>query len=206
MKKVILALLIITIAPLAYSQELEFGLKAGLSSDKVYLSNLGSLDASVEGNTTYNFGAYGRLKIILVGLYVQPELMYNKRASNITVKDGAKSYTFSHSANYLDVPVLVGLKMFKIFRIYGGPNFQFLVGQKTEFPSDVVAFKKSDLNKSATGGQIGIGLDLAKIRVDAKYDFNLGNMGTPFEYNGTAPELRNGMITLQVGFKLFGLL
>jgi hypothetical protein len=66
MKKVILALLIITIAPLAYSQELEFGLKAGLSSDKVYLSNLGSLDASVEGNTTYNFGAYGRLKLFLL--------------------------------------------------------------------------------------------------------------------------------------------
>jgi len=206
MKKILLGLLFIAATTISYSQELEFGVKAGLSSDKIKLENLGTLDASVEGNTTYNFGAYGRLKVLVIGLFVQPELIYNKRASNITIKDAGQTYTFSHSANYVDVPVLIGFKMLKLVRIYGGPNFQFLVGQKTDFPSDVPAFKKSDLNKSSTGVQLGVGLDLLKFRVDAKYDFNAGSMGTPFEYNGTAPTLKNGMITLQVGIKLFGIL
>jgi len=193
-------------APWAFSQELEFGLKAGFSSDNITLHDKGTLDAKVEANTTYNFGVYSRFKIVVIGFFIQPELIYNKRASNFTITDAGQKYTFSHSASYMDVPVLFGFKMFKTFRIYGGPNFQFLVGQNTDIPNNVAAFKKMDLTKNTTGIQLGAGLDLMKFRVDAKYDFNNNSMGSAFEYNGIAPTLKNGMITLQVGIKLFGIL
>lgn len=189
----------------AFAQELEFGLKAGLSQSKISLSNTQSIQMGSEPNSTFNFGAYGRFKVILIGLYVQPELIVNRRACNFTVMANGKNELFSHSASYIDVPVLVGFKMLKLFRIYGGPNFQFMTKQKTDLPS-VVGFEKSDLTKKTTGIQLGVGLDLAKFRIDAKYDFNNSSMGSPFIYNGVAPTMKSNLFTVQVGFKLFGIL
>jgi hypothetical protein len=207
MKKIILLVAAVALTLSSCSQELEFGLKAGLSADNIKLNNTNGLTTSVEGNNTFNFGAYGRFKVMVIGLFVQPEIIFNKRASNITLTDNGKSYTFSHSANYIDVPVLVGFKMLKLFRIYGGPNFQFMTKQNTDINSlNNADFQKVDLKKNTTGVQLGVGLDLLKFRVDAKYDFNAGSMGSAFSYKDTAPTITNGMITLQVGFKLFGIL
>lgn len=206
MKKHILALAFACLGLAAYSQELEFGVKAGFSKDKLSLDHSNSFSSSVEGNTTYNFGAYGRLKVMVIGLFVQPELMINTRASNITITDGSNSYPFLQSATYFEVPVMVGFKMLKLVRIYGGPNFQFLRNQKTEYPSGNAAFTSASLNQKNTGVQLGAGLDLAKFRFDVKYDFNAGSMGNAFNYNGNPVAVKNGMVTFQIGFKLFGIL
>jgi len=207
MKKIILLFAAMAFTLSSFSQEIEFGIKAGLSADKIRLTNTNGLNTSVDGNNTFNFGAFGRIKVLVIGLFVQPELIFNKRGSNITVSDAGKNYTFSHSANYIDVPVLVGFKMLKLFRIYGGPNFQFMTKQNTDVASlNNPDFKKIDMKKNTTGVQLGVGLDLLKFRLDAKYDFNAVSMGSAFSYKGTAPTITNGMITFQVGFKLFGIL
>ncbi len=207
MKKLFVAIALLASTYLASAQELEFGLKAGLSSDKISLSNVSNFEAKIDPNTTLNFGAFGRLKIMIIGLYVQPEIIVNRRASNFTIKDIAtgNSVIFSHSANYVDVPVLVGFKMLKLFRIYAGPNFQFLTNQKTDLPINNTNFKTSNLKKQTTGIQFGVGLDLLKLRVDAKYELNTSSMGSPFTYNGVSPSSTSGMLMLQVGFKMFGL-
>ncbi len=207
MKKLFVAFALVCSSYLAFSQELEFGLKAGLSSDKISLSNISQFEAKVDPNTTLNFGAFGRFKIMLIGLYIQPEIIVNRRASNFTVIDlvGGSSYIFSHSANYVDVPVLVGFKMLKLFRIYAGPNFQFLTSQKTDLPINNINFQSSDLKKKTTGIQFGVGLDLAKLRIDAKYELNAASMGSPFTYKTISPSSTSGMLMLQVGFKMFGL-
>jgi hypothetical protein len=206
MKKLILSLVLFTASLSGFSQELEFGLKVGISSDKMKLEHASTFVSDLEGNKTYNFGVYGRFKVKVIGLYVQPEAIYNTRASNITITDNGVKNVFLQSASYIDIPVLVGLKFLKVFRVYGGPNFQMLVSQKTDIPAGKVEFVKTDLNKKATGMQLGAGLDLAKFRFDAKYDFNVGDMGSPFTYKGNAVSTQNAMFTFQVGIKLFGLL
>jgi len=199
-------LVFITSSLFGFSQELEFGLKVGLSSNKMELNHDMSFVSNLESNNTYNFGAYGRFKVKMVGLYVQPEAIYNTRASNITITDNGVKNVFLQSASYIDIPVLVGLKFLKVFRVYGGPNFQMLVSQKTDIPSGNVDFVKTDLNKRANSIQLGVGLDLAKFRFDAKYDYNTSDMGSPFSYKQNAVNTKNAMFTLQVGIKLFGLL
>ncbi|MCF8253937.1 MAG: PorT family protein [Bacteroidia bacterium] len=209
MKKIILSFTCFLIAFTAISQELEFGFKAGLSKGGFTYSNFTAntvkYSPTNENISTYNFGAYGRLKLWVIGLYVQPELMYNKRGSNVTLETTTDKYIFSNTANYLEIPVLVGFKMLKTFRIYGGPNFQIMTKQKTDIPN-APKFASSDLTKKTTGIQLGLGLDLMKLRFDVKYDFNAGNMGTPFLYDGSGPSAQNTMLTFQIGYKLFGVL
>ena len=171
-----------------------------------------SKDVQITNKNTYNGGIYGRLKIKLIGIFIQPELVYNTRGYNFDIKEPITGTTINikQQSNYLDVPVLIGLKMFKFLRVYAGPNFQYLLTNEITGVDDAVAlaidFKKTDMKKSNTGVQIGFGLDLSKFRVDVKYDFNPTDMGSPFSYQNQVQSIKTSMITIQLGYKLFGIL
>ncbi len=200
MKKLFIFVVICSLNIHASNAQLEFGLKGGLSGSKLNLSEKPSFEYSNESNNTINFGIYSRLMIPVVGLYIQPEVILNNRASNFKVLN---EKAFFHKANYVDIPVLVGFRFLKIARVYGGPNFQILTKQLTEIPADNPDYVKNELSKRSTGYQLGVGADLARLRVDLKWDFNNASMGSPFTYKGHTPELTSRLITLQIGFKLF---
>ena len=210
MKKFILVLAALTFSLAAYSQGFEIGIKGGLniaaaSAVKDLVPGVG-----ISSKNTYNGGVYGRLKIKLIGIFVQPELVYNTRGYNFDITANGKTYNIKQQAYYLDVPVLVGLKMFKFLRVYAGPNFQYLLKNEITGVDDVVAlaidFKKTDMKKANTGVQIGFGLDLSKFRLDVKYDFNPTDMGSPFSYQNQIQSIKTSMVTIQLGYKLFGIL
>ena len=210
MKNFILVIAALTFSIAAYSQGFEIGIKSGLniaaaSAVKDLVPGVG-----ISSKNTYNFGVYGRLKIKLIGIFVQPELVYNTRGYNFDITANGKTYNIKQQAYYLDVPVLVGLKMFKFLRVYAGPNFQYLLKNEITGVDDVVAlaidFKKTDMKKANTGVQIGFGLDLSKFRVDVKYDFNPTDMGSPFSYQNQVQSIKTSMVTIQLGYKLFGIL
>ena len=212
MKKFILVIAALTFSIAAYSQGFEIGIKSGLniaaaSAVKDLVPGVG-----ISSKNTYNFGVYGRLKIKLIGIFVQPELVYNTRGYNFNITEPItnKTINIKQQAYYIDMPVLVGLKMFKFLRVYAGPNFQYLLKNEITGVDDVVAlaidFKKTDMKKSNTGVQIGFGLDLSKFRVDVKYDFNPTDMGSPFSYQNQVQSIKTSMVTIQLGYKLFGIL
>lgn len=202
MKNLLITFNLLFFALLASAQNLEIGIKAGLSSDKIKLEDVQNVNTKIEGNVTTNIGAYLRISTP-IGLYVQPEAVFNRRGSNFTI-DGLNP--FSHTANYVDVPVLLGWRFFKTVRVFAGPNFQFLTKQVTEFPKNNPNFEAEDLKGFNTGFQVGAGADILRLRLDLKYDFNTNDMGSAFSYKGVSPTLSNNMITLQLGYRLFKLL
>jgi len=212
MKKIILVLAALTFSIAAYSQGFEIGIKGGMNITAADVMKEASKDVQITNKNTYNGGIYGRLKIKLIGIFIQPELVYNTRGYNFDIKEPITGTTINikQQSNYLDVPVLVGLKMFKFLRVYAGPNFQYLLANEITGVDDAVAlaidFKKTDMKKSNTGVQIGFGLDLSKFRVDVKYDFNPTDMGSPFSYQSQVQSIKTSMITIQLGYKLFGIL
>ena len=212
MKKFILVLAALTFSIAAYSQGFEIGIKGGMNITAADVMKEASKDVQITNKNTYNGGVYGRLKIKLIGIFVQPELVYNTRGYNFNITEPITNTTINikQQAYYIDVPVLVGLKMFKFLRVYAGPNFQYLLTNEITGVDDAVAlaidFKKTDMKKSNTGVQIGFGLDLSKFRVDVKYDFNPTDMGSPFSYQGKAQLIKTSMVTIQLGYKLFGIL
>ena len=206
MKKFILVLAALTFSIAAFSQGFEIGIKGGMNITAADVMKEASKDVQITNKNTYNGGVYGRLKIKLIGIFVQPELVYNTRGYNFDITANGKTYNIKQQAYYLDVPVLVGLKMFKFLRVYAGPNFQYLLKNEITGINDIVGFEKKDMKKANTGVQLGFGLDLSKFRVDVKYDFNPTDMGSPFSYQGKAQLIKTSMVTIQLGYKLFGIL
>ena len=206
MKKFILVLAALTFSIAAYSQGFEIGIKGGMNITAADVMKEASKDVQITNKNTYNGGVYGRLKIKLIGIFVQPELVYNTRGYNFDITANGKTYNIKQQAYYLDVPVLVGLKMFKFLRVYAGPNFQYLLKNEITGIDNIVTFQKTDMKKANTGVQLGVGLDLSKFRVDVKYDFNPTDMGSPFSYQNQVQSIKTSMITIQLGYKLFGIL
>ena len=208
MKKFILVIAALTFSLTAFSQGFEIGIKGGMNITAADVMKEASKDVQITNKNTYNGGIYGRLKIKLVGIFIQPELVYNTRGYNFDIKEPITGTTINikQQSNYLDVPVLVGLKMFKFLRVYAGPNFQYLLKNEITGIDNIVTFQKNDMKKANTGVQLGLGLDLSKFRVDVKYDFNPTDMGSPFSYQNQVQSIKTSMITIQLGYKLFGIL
>jgi hypothetical protein len=212
MKKLILVIATLTFSIACYSQSFEIGVKGGLNITAADVMQKVSNDLQITNKNTFNGGIYGRFKIKLIGLFVQPELVYNTRGYNFEIKEPISGETINlkQQAYYIDVPVLVGLKMLKFLRIYAGPNFQYLLKNEITGIDEVKAleidFKKTGMKKASTGVQIGFGLDLLKFRIDVKYDFNPTDMGSPFSYQSQAQSIKTSLITIQLGYKLFGVL
>lgn len=202
MKKFAFGLCFIALALGARAQSFEMGIKAGL--------NQGSLtsnpsNGSAKSTTGFVGGTYARVKVL--GLFVQPELLFSQRRGSFT--DQATKETTTHTLSYIDLPVLAGYKIL-VFRINAGPNLQFLVGanQTSSGSYRDPDFSKSSFNSVAVGFQAGIGADLGFFRIDARYDGSFGSLGKKVvDASGQTVDYstRSNMYQITLGYRLFGL-
>src|SRR5690606_42151519 len=102
----------------------------------------------------------------------------------------------------IDVPLLIRTK-FPVgplkARIQAGPLFSFVVDQNASYIENAEATFKEALedyksNFSAVVG--GIGLDIGKITIDARYEYGLGNIS---KYEGAEKQTLN-IWTVSLGF------
>lgn len=164
-------------------------------------STLVTQDPSVRSDYVlgYQAGAFMR-----VGLgkksYLQPEMYFNSKGSSLSFQDaqgnGVKG-TVRFSS--VDVPVLIGRHLingrhFKV-RVLAGPMVSFNMRTNTqgltEYNPSAYQFKDR-----IWGGQVGMGVDVGNVCVDARYE-------TGFEKINTALGQRPSVFNLSVGFKLF---
>ena len=170
--------------------QLKAGIRAGLSSTDIMpgdlvITNQDGLDEFKfnVSNATYglHFGAFAQAKI--GGFFIQPEVLFNSNTVDFTVEDlGSLSNTaFQEKYQYLDIPVMMGLK-FGPLRLQAGPVAHVFISSK----SDLVPVDGYEQNFESTsfGYQAGIGLDLWKFIIDIKYEGNFSKFGNHITIDG----------------------
>ena len=77
--------------------------------------------------------------------------------------------------NKLEIPVMIGKRFMKILRINAGPVFSYILSQNIGQSGTKEAWNEINAEyKNATVGlQYGIGLDIAMITVDLRYEMGL---------------------------------
>ena len=180
MKKLLALVLIVLISFPAFSQ-IKFGLKAGASTSSMSMSTLktitsGSTTYTVDALTTAKYGFHGGafMRLTILGLYIQPELLFATRSNEYTVKNitaATPSVVVKQSFNKLDIPVMVGFKLGPL-RLNAGPAASLLLNTPKEL-IDSPDFKNM-YSKMTIGYQAGIGLDLLKtLTFDIRYEGSL---------------------------------
>lgn len=195
MKKGLIILLFMVIGSGAFAQ-FSLGPRVALVNSKLSLKEDIAQLAESDAEFGYQFGLFFRVQVPIVGLYVQPEVLFTQTESVLSVNNQDVSFDF----NKIDVPVMFGTKIGPL-RINAGPSFSFLTSAESDLLGDV-----QDNYKSTTVGfQAGLGFDLLKFVVDVKYEGGLGTFGETISIGGAdvSTDQRTNQWVFALGFKLF---
>lgn len=199
MKKLILTLALVAIT-FSASAQVTLGPRVTLTSTNLDLREEVANVQAGDAEFGFQYGLFVRVKVPVIGLYVQPELLFSKTESTIT--SGATDVDLSF--NRVDVPVMIGGKIGPL-RINAGPALSFLTSAESDVSGAVLDIKDNYSN-TTVGFQAGIGIDILKFVIDLKYEGALGEkFGDALTVGGNtfATDERSNQIVLGIGFKLF---
>ncbi|MBA4853300.1 porin family protein [Emticicia sp. BO119] len=154
-----------------------FGIKGGINFNKVY-TDAGSLNnnikESLDTQTGYVLGAFGRIGN---KVYLQPEVLFAQRGGVVeTTQYGKVKFKYSN----IDVPVLVGVRVLKFFRIMGGPVATFKLDEDKKLSESIKSYTSGsfdDAMKKATFGyQVGVGVKILGFDIDLRKEGSLSEI------------------------------
>lgn len=178
MKKILLAsLLFIGVAQLAQAQ-LQVGLKAGVNYNSDSFNNVSNdVLNGAESRTGYHAGIWFRAKLPIVGLYLRPEIVYTELSNDITYDNTfATAKTTDYKFRKIDVPVLLGKKIFGIGNIFAGPSFQYILSSDFGFDD----LKEVSTDQFSLGIQLGGGIEFGRLGIDVRWERGLSKNETKF--------------------------
>jgi hypothetical protein len=173
MKKLaLISIFCIAMVGTSFSQ-IKFGVRGGLNFDNVKMvKQPEDVRISYDKGMGFHFGLTSQIE--LLGLYVQPEILFSTLTNDLTLDDlstNGLDEIGKQRFNKVDVPILAGIKINKL-KLGAGPVFTKIVNTK----SDVL---DEQVRKSATVGyQLGAGLDFDKFNIELRYEGNLSKYGT----------------------------
>jgi hypothetical protein len=172
MKKLLLVLLVVFISLPSFSQ-IKFGIKAGAATTTVPTYDIATGTNNIKALKTAAWGFQGGLflRLTLLGIYLEPEVVFATNSYDYTVTENAIDAIKSQTFNRLEIPVLLGFKLGPL-RINAGPSASIQIGSPKALINDPDFV---NMYKGATFGyQAGVGFDLfKKLAFDVRYGGSL---------------------------------
>jgi len=179
MKKLILTLAFMLIAFQYSNAQISYGIKAGLNfaSPSDVVASDGSTPP-IDANTSYHVGGFLRVKVPVLGLYVRPEVVYTSITTSLPIPNELGGTVPSDfKLNRIDIPVLIGLKMFGVANAFAGPVFQNVITSDL----DATGISELDSEDFSVGMQLGVGFEFWKLGLDVRYETAFSDNVSEFE-------------------------
>lgn len=199
MKKILLVfLLTVGFAQLSNAQ-INFGIKGGLNyNSNGDLSEVKTLGNDVlsggKSKSGFHAGVWFRGKIPIIGLYLRPEIVYTQVKSEYVYNNISRPYDFKK----IDVPVLLGKKIFGVGNVFIGPSFQYILDDNFSF----AGLTADEFDKFSVGMQMGVGIELGKIGLDVRWERGLSSTEANFVDNNTNINIDNRTNQIIFGLSL----
>lgn len=173
MKKVIVLIFVLGSILNANAQFLNFGIKGGINynsngdlrSVSGFSEIIDNVKISSKEETGFHVGAFTEIKLPL-WLYLRPELYYEHTESSYQGSTDKTNLTLDK----INAPILVGIRVLKIGRVFMGPNFSYTMSTELKDTPSFNNISKISSDDFSVGGQIGIGLELGKIGADIRWE------------------------------------
>ncbi len=169
----IIVILLITFSS-ANAQEYTFGVKGGINYNNIgelyHLGIGGGGNPIPETDTNYSadkkmgthFGAFAMVNF--GDFFIRPEVNYTSLKSSYPLAFKTANWKLTK----IDVPILLGYKIYDPVSLYAGPSFSNISNMELQFPEDPILFEKSAINLSA-----GIMADFGRFGIDLRYEYGL---------------------------------
>tara|TARA_B100000809_G_scaffold260086_1_gene306347 strand:+ start:2477 stop:3025 length:549 start_codon:yes stop_codon:yes gene_type:complete len=173
-----LLVVVLIVVGFTANAQFKFGLGGGLN-----MSNLGGSDIS---NTDSRLGFNGGLMMevkLPIKLGVELDVLFSsKGAKMLGSSDGMK-------LSYIDLPVVMKIYMAKVISFQLGAQYSMLLSAKSS-GFDV----KDELKPSDLSAVLGLGVDVLKLHVSARYNYGLTSI------DDAGADIKNNMLTFSVGY------
>ncbi|MCX7550637.1 porin family protein [Xanthomarina sp. F2636L] len=150
-----------------------FGFKGGVNynANGDYFESIGSNAEHPDRNIGYHFGIFAKLG---GKIFIKPELVYTSTKSDYS--------TGTFEMQKLDAPVLLGLRFLKMFNVFAGPSFQYILD--TEFEGVNIDDIKNDFT---VGLNFGVGVSFNRVGIDLRYERGFSDNEASFINNNITP-------------------
>lgn len=201
-----------------YDPFFRIGLKAGAN-----LSNIRGNDLSLGPNgSAFNFKDNSDRVVGFAGglfmrfgrdFYVQPEFLFSQKGGSFSVyRDGVTNEMGQLDMRFtnFDIPVLLGGRFGKVFRINAGPIASLQLSNSGKISDSFNEYTDQEVeavydNKVVFGYQMGVGVDLGRFSIDLRYEGNVNDV-VNINYNNqtTAAQFgkKNNLIQATLGVAL----
>ena len=184
-----------------------FGLKAGVNISGLLDDNVDDRDP-IAG---FNGGAF--LKVAFSDhIAFQPEVLYSMKGGKLNYDEGALKGSATFRFNYIDVPLLAVINLTPNFNIHGGVFISSLLAAKIKNDANFNGldsdkdYDKDDFETLDYGLAGGIGIDLDRVSIGARYEYGLNTIGKDQSFLGQSyqfPDARNSTVQVYVSISLF---
>lgn len=182
--------------------KLQFGLKAGLNYANVYDAVGEEFDADPKLGL-----AAGIFIGIPIGKYfgIQPEVLFSQKGFQATGSLLTIDYKFTRTTSYIDIPLMVQVKPFSFLTILAGPQYSYLIKQRTDFTNTLFSsvqeeiFDNEDIRVNTLGFIGGADLNFNHLVIGAR-------IGCDFQKNNgdeasTTPRYKNVWSQATIGYR-----
>lgn len=187
-------LVFVFIAPLQlYAQQgsglgLKFGTNYNTSGK--YFKDAGQVWKEPFGNVGYHAGLFYTMNSY--DIYLRPEAVFTETRFQTV---NGEAFT-----QRIDVPVLVGIRFFKILTAFGGPSVHYTL-EDNFLPSQSAEFNK----RLRLGYQFGFGVAIGPVGLDLRYEREFNDQRINLDrILGADKSFRSEQIVLALSLRIFG--
>ena len=195
MKKIVCLLTVCALAlsiSFSANAQVKFGVKGGLNITNLSVGLVSDATNALKSYSGFNAGLALNISLPL-GFAIQPEVLYSQSGSNIKlIPDGGaldqilEDYRTSFVVGSIQVPIGLqwGIKLGPVrpyAQLVPYIGFPLSFSVKSQLAEETTKFDKETFNTLDYGIGAGIGLDVWKLQVSARYNWSLGKLYTQQE-------------------------
>lgn len=206
MRKKIMILVLLIISSGYMFGQVKFGVRGGVSTMDITPKDIMTTDLKMKIDKVY-FGIHGGLflQAEIGKFFIQPEILFNSNKVDYLISDikaGLVNTILTERYQYLDMPVMVGLKV-SALRFQVGPIGHYFLHSKSDLLN--ISGYEQKFNSFTFGYQAGIGVDFGKVVLDLKYEGNFSNYGDHIRIDNQAYNFddKPSRLVLSVGMSIF---
>lgn len=184
--------------------QVQFGIKGGVNYNSESIEEVGEdIFSGAKSKTGYHAGIWFQGKLPVFDLFIRPEIIYTQLSNSVAYSPtvGVQTRTTTYNFRKIDLPILVGTKLFNVARIFAGPSFQYILD--ADFDLDDITDVKAD--GFSLGIQYGIGIDLGDFGIDVRWERSLSDTESSFVDNNIGNvnfDTRVNQIIVGLSYKL----
>jgi hypothetical protein len=172
MKKVLVLLTVLLTVSIAGAQG-KFIVKGGLNYTSFTPTT--NINAVINSSSGFHAGIGYQVRVPLIGLAIQPELLYSQKS----FEEVGGINTYNYSLNYMEVPINIqwgiNLLLLRPF-VFASPYVSYAVSKSGEFEN----YSWDNLNRLDYGVGLGAGVEIWKFQISGKYNWSMKE----FDNNG----------------------